>query len=57
MRMDRRLNFKEELEARAASAERIIRKYLPAEEGYQRTVIEAMNYSVLAVGKRLRPIL
>ncbi len=55
--MDRRMNFKEELENRAASAESIIRKYLPAEEGYQKTVIEAMNYSVLAGGKRLRPIL
>lgn len=55
--MDRRMNFKEELENRAVSAERIIRKYLPAQEGYQKTVIEAMNYSVLAGGKRLRPIL
>lgn len=29
--------------------------YLPKEEGYARTVLEAMNYSILAGGKRLRP--
>ncbi len=46
-----------ELKDRARDAEEIIRCYLPAEEGYCRTVTEAMNYSVLAGGKRLRPIL
>lgn len=30
--------------------------YLPKEEGYARTVLEAMNYSIRAGGKRLRPI-
>lgn len=45
------------LKDRARTAEEIIRRYLPAEEGYNRTVTEAMNYSVLAGGKRLRPIL
>ena len=34
-----------------------ILKYLPEEEGYQKQVIEAMNYSFLAGGKRLRPML
>ena len=37
--------------------ETIIKKYLPKEEGYQKQVIEAMNYSFLAGGKRLRPML
>lgn len=37
--------------------ERIIKQYLPKEEGYAKKVIEAMNYSVLAGGKRLRPML
>ena len=55
--MDRRMNFKEALSARTVQAEDIIKKYLPKEEGYQKTVIEAMNYSILAGGKRLRPIL
>ena len=45
------------LKDRARIAEEIIRHYLPAEEGYNSTVTEAMNYSVLAGGKRLRPIL
>ncbi|MCR4763931.1 MAG: polyprenyl synthetase family protein [Lachnospiraceae bacterium] len=45
------------LKDRAREAEEIIRRYLPAEEGFNRTVAEAMNYSVLAGGKRLRPIL
>lgn len=42
---------------RAGEIEEIIRRWLPREEGYQRTVLEAMNYSVLAGGKRLRPML
>ncbi|MCD8156591.1 MAG: polyprenyl synthetase family protein [Clostridiales bacterium] len=51
------MNFQEELAARTADVERIIKYYLPPEEGFQRTVIEAMNYSFLAGGKRLRPML
>ncbi|MCD8077885.1 MAG: polyprenyl synthetase family protein [Lachnospiraceae bacterium] len=35
--------------------EQILKKYLPPEEGFQKTVLEAMNYSVLAGGKRIRP--
>ncbi|MCR5343009.1 MAG: polyprenyl synthetase family protein [Butyrivibrio sp.] len=45
------------LDEKAGEAEEIIRKYLPAEEGYQKKVIEAMNYSVMAGGKRIRPVL
>lgn len=37
-------------------ADNIIFKYLPSETGYPATVISAMNYSVKAGGKRLRPI-
>lgn len=37
--------------------EDIIYKYLPAEEGYGKPVIEAMNYSLRAGGKRLRPMM
>lgn len=51
------MSFKEELDARVRSVEEIIKKYLPEEKGYQKTVMEAMNYSVLAGGKRLRPML
>lgn len=35
--------------------EEIINAYLPPEGGLQHTVTEAMNYSVLAGGKRIRP--
>ncbi len=41
----------------AKDIENIIFQYLPTEEGYQKTVIEAMNYSFRAGGKRLRPML
>lgn len=51
------MNFNQELEQHVECIEAIIRKYLPEETGYQKTVIEAMNYSILAGGKRLRPML
>ena len=50
-------NFKEELQIRTAHAEEIIRRYLPVEAGFARTMAEAMNYSMKAGGKRLRPLL
>lgn len=50
-------DFSEEMTARIAQVQAIIEKYLPREEGRQKTVIEAMNYSVQAGGKRLRPLL
>lgn len=49
--------FQEELKARTAQAEAVVESYLPRAEGFQNTVIEAMNYSVQAGGKRLRPLL
>ncbi len=49
--------FRRLLEDKTAEAEVIIKSFLPEETGYQRTVIEALNYSILAGGKRLRPIL
>lgn len=49
--------FKKILEKKTKEAEQIIYGYLPKEEGRQRKVIEAMNYSIKAGGKRLRPIL
>lgn len=49
--------FCEELAVRTKQVEAVIEKYLPKAEGHQRTVVEAMNYSVQAGGKRLRPML
>lgn len=37
--------------------EAILTSYLPEEEGYQRIIMEAMAYSLMAGGKRLRPML
>lgn len=51
------MNFDEELKEKIRYIEEVLGTYLPKEEGYQKTVIEAMNYSVLAGGKRLRPML
>ncbi|MFQ9243689.1 MAG: polyprenyl synthetase family protein [Lachnospiraceae bacterium] len=51
------MNFKEELKDRVDHIEAILKEYLLKEEGWQKTVIAAMNYSVLAGGKRLRPML
>lgn len=45
------------LEDKAKQIEDIIKQFLPDEVGYEKTVIEAMNYSFLAGGKRLRPML
>lgn len=53
----RRMNFNEELACRTRQAETIIGVYLPKAEGFQKTLLEAMNYSMTAGGKRLRPIL
>ncbi len=50
------MNWKDETGKRVQEAEQIIQTYLPKEEGYQKHVIEAMNYSMLAGGKRLRPL-
>ena len=51
------MEFERELESRVAYVEEVIKKYLPKEEGFQKSLLEAMNYSFLAGGKRLRPLL
>lgn len=51
------VNFKEELEKRTQNAWQVIESYLPKEDGFSRTLAEAVNYSMKAGGKRLRPVL
>ncbi len=51
------MNIQEETTRRTAQVEAILKRYLPEETGLQKTVIEAMNYSFLAGGKRLRPLM
>ena len=49
--------FMEELQQKVEHINDVLEKFLPAEEGQQRIIFEAMNYSVRAGGKRLRPML
>ena len=51
------MEFKDVLKQKIDYIETLLNKYMPKEEGYQKTIIEAMNYSLKAGGKRLRPIL
>ena len=51
------MNFREELKSKTAAVEKIVESYLPEESGTQHEIMEAMNYSVTAGGKRLRPLL
>lgn len=55
--MENSLNFKEQLVKKTEEANQIISGFLPAEEGFPESLIRAMNYSMLAGGKRIRPIL
>lgn len=47
---------KEVFASHVADIEAGMKEYMPEENGYQRTVFEAVNYSLLAGGKRLRPM-
>lgn len=51
------MDIEQKIVARVMHIEEIIRQYLPKEEGFQKTILEAMNYSILAGGKRLRPMI
>ena len=51
------MNWESEQEEKIRRVEELIGAYLPKEEGYQHTAAEAMNYSILAGGKRLRPLM
>ena len=51
------MEMREELKKRTSEVEAVVESYLPKEEGHQKTIFEAMNYSVRAGGKRLRPML
>ena len=51
------VSLKEKIEKRTKEVEEVIYSFLPEETGYQKTVISAMNYTIRAGGKRLRPML
>ena len=50
-------DMKNEMKIRTEEIEAIIQRYLPEEGKWSKSVVEAMNYSLLAGGKRLRPML
>lgn len=51
------MNFKQQQMQKVQEIEAVLEAYLPAQEGYQKLIMEAMEYSVMAGGKRLRPML
>lgn len=51
------MNIGMQISEKANRINLIIEQYLPKEEGNQKTIFEAMNYSLLAGGKRIRPML
>lgn len=51
------MNISDEIAKRASDIETRIRRFLPKQYEYQKTIVDAMSYSVLAGGKRLRPML
>ena len=51
------MNFKDEKRKKTEEIEQILKAYLPVQEGKQQVIMEAMEYSLMAGGKRLRPML
>ena len=50
-------DFQAQMERKVRKIEEILQEYLPKQRGYQSIIMEAMSYSLLAGGKRLRPML
>ena len=50
------MTFRDEWSKRTEEVQEILYRYLPEETGYQKTLLQAMNYSMQAGGKRLRPL-
>ena len=51
------MNFSAELKDRQDYINRVLDAYLPVAEGRQKTVLEAMRYSVTIGGKKIRPMM
>ena len=50
-------DFQAQMTQKVRKIENILQEYLPKQKGYQKIIMEAMGYSLLAGGKRLRPML
>lgn len=51
------MDFKKQMEEKTGRIEKLLEQYLPPREGCQKIIMEAMAYSLMAGGKRLRPML
>lgn len=51
------MEFQEQLKQKRQKVEAVVERYLPKSATYQKTVVNAMNYSVLGGGKRIRPLI
>ena len=54
--MNLKAEFLENQKTKVEEIEMVLKEYLPEEEGHQKIIMEAMGYSLLAGGKRLRPM-
>ena len=50
-------NYAELRDEKVKEIEEILKSYLPEQNGYQRIIMDAMEYSLMPGGKRLRPML
>jgi len=57
MKMENNMNYKNIKIDKVHEIEEILAKYLPEQMNYQKVIMEAMEYSLMAGGKRLRPML
>ena len=55
--MNSKRDFQNQMNSKVQKIEQILQEYLPSQRGYQSVIMEAMAYSLLAGGKRLRPML
>ena len=51
------MKLQDEIQKKTAEIEAILESFLPEEEGLQKDIFSAMNYSIRVGGKRLRPML
>lgn len=51
------MNDSNQMKTAVAQVEQVLYRYLPKEEGHQKTIFSAVNYSMNAGGKRIRPLL
>ncbi len=51
------MNIANKVEEKTKEIDDIIQRYLPKEAGQQKVILEAVNYSLLAGGKRIRPMI